>query len=297
MTMQQMKIITPQSRIELDEEFAEEYHDALYGGLRIAKTANVVVVGLARQIAEIVPLTKSRLEEFAEKFYGFSVVVVENDSTDGTADLFDDWNPGFDVFVESSTLERPHLAAARSAERTMALAEYRNRCVQIVTENHLDADYVIVMDYDSWGGYLLEGLLTSLHHLEQREGCFGMASVSLAQIEHVKDNDGKPMWINYDAWAHRPMWSWRQRSEMWYHMLVPPFGAAPIPVNSAFGGMAVYKTDDYISGIYGGRLFGIGDCEHVVFHRSITMKSQRWMALNPSSVGVMFWQPQEDADA
>lgn len=292
-----MKIIKPQSLVELDEEFAERYHDALYSGLRIAKASNVVVVGLARQIAHIVPLTKERLEAFAEHFDGFSVVVVENDSTDGTADLFNDWNPGFDVYVESKKLDRPHMPASRSADRTIALAEYRQRCIDIVLESHIEADYVIVLDYDAWGGFLLEGLLTSLHELDKEPDCFAMASVGLAQIEQVKDKEGKPMWINYDAWAHRPAWSWRQRDEMWYHFLIPPFGAPPIPVNSAFGGLCVYKIDDYVSGIYGGRLFGIGDCEHVIFHRSISSKTGRWMGLNPSSVGVMFWQPQEGDDA
>ena len=289
-------MITPGQLVKLTPEFEEAYHDALYGGKKIAEESKVVVVGLARQIADIVPLTKKRLESLDKRFGGFGVCVVENDSTDGTAELFEEWDAPFDVDVESSDLGRPHLPASRGAERTVALAEYRTQCQDMVRELHDDADYVIVMDYDSWGGFLEEGILTSLYYLE-RGHYAGMASVGLGQIEQFK-LDGKYAWFNYDAWAHRPTWSWRQYPEMWYHHLIPPFGCPPIEVNSAFGGLAVYKTEHYLAGTYGGTLFGVGDCEHVVFHRSIAREQYETMALNPSSVGVMFWREGlEDANA
>lgn len=285
----QTKVITPDTLVKMDDEFVEHYHDALYGGVKVAADSKVVVVGLARQIAEIVPLTQQRLERLDKLFGGFGVCVVENDSTDGTADLFDKWEPPFDFDIESSVLDRPHLPASRGAERTTALAEYRTQCQDMVSELHDDADYVIVMDYDSWGGFLPEGILTSLHYLNTSREYAGMASIGLGQIEQFKV-DGKYQWFNYDAWAHRPTWSWRQRPEMWYHHLIPPFGCPPIEVNSAFGGLCVYRTEDYLAGTYGGTLFGVGDCEHVVFHRSISQRQYRGMALNPSSVGVMFWR-------
>lgn len=288
------KIITPGDVVKLDDEFAEQYHDAVISGMRVAEKSRVVVVGLARQIAEIVPLTKGRLEVMSELFGEFEVVVVENDSTDGTPDLFREWEPGFNVTVESQSLDRPHLPASREADRTRPLAEYRQRCVQIVSEMDEMPDYVIVMDYDSWGGFLNEGILTSLHYLDDDPHArFGMASLGLAQIPQIKTFSGECAWIHYDAWAYRPVWSWRQRPEMWVHYLVPPLGCPPIEVASAFGGLAVYRTEDYLLGRYSGTLFGAGDCEHVAFHRSIYNETGKVMYLNPSSVGVMFWQPEQ----
>lgn len=283
-----MEVKTPADVVQLDPEFADDYHDAAIAGMTLAKKSNVLVTGLARNIAEIAPLTMKRLEAMSKLFKEFHVHVVENDSDDGTPDFIRDWQPGFKVTLDSSSLDRPHLPASRDAERTVALAEYRQRGVWFAET--LDIDYVIVMDWDAWGGFIHEGVLTSIHYLDnssrgifERDGYFGMASVGLAQFE------GSDNWFNYDAWAHRPTWSWRQRPEMWYHHLVPPFGAPPIEVNSAFGGLCVYHVDDYIKGQYSGYHLGVGDCEHVAFHRSIAKATGRTMALNPSSVGLMFW--------
>lgn len=297
-----MKVVTPADVIEFDTEFAQDYHDAAISGIQIASESKCLVVGLARQIAPVVPLTIERLEQLSKFFADFSVHVVENDSTDGTPDLFKEWKPGFDVTVDSQKLDRPHLPSLRDADRTRPLAEYRQKCVDHAKES--DSDYVIVMDYDAWGGFLNEGIMTSIHYLEDQRSMFGeseffgMASVGLAQINHIKDSEGNHVWFNYDAWAHRPAWSWRQRPEMWYHYLKPPFGCPPIAVNSAFGGLAVYKTEHFVKGRYSGTLFGEGDCEHVPFHRSIHKATSKTMGLNPSSVGVMFWyQEQEQLEA
>jgi hypothetical protein len=289
-----MRVITPAEIVTLDDEFVENYHDSVVCGMVVARNSRVVVCGLARQIADVVPLTKQRLEHLATKFLGFEVIVVENDSTDGTADLFRDWDPGFDVIVDSEKLDRPHLPAQRDAERTTALAEYRQKCVELVQRTR--ADYVIVMDYDAWGGFLPEGIMSSLHYLSCDDQFFGLGSVGMAQIPQLRNPDGTHNWFNYDAWAFRPEWSWRQRPEMWIHHLVPPFGCPPLKVNSCFGGLAVYNANDFVLGTYSGVLFGSGDCEHVSFHRSISVATGRSMGLNPSSVGVMFWAPTDDSE-
>lgn len=291
-----MEVKTPSDVIELDPEFADAYHDAAIAGMTLARSSKVLVTGLARNIANIAPLTMKRLEGLSKLFKEFQVHVVENDSTDGTPDLIREWQPGFKVTLDSSTLDRPHLPASREAERTIALAEYRQRGVRFAES--LDIEYVIVMDWDAWGGFLNEGVLTSLHYLSnnnnrgifERDGYFAMASIGLAQFP------GSDNWFNYDAWAHRPLWSWRQRPEMWYHHFVPPFGCPPIEVNSAFGGLCVYSVDDFITGQYSGRHLGSGDCEHVAFHRSIAKATGKSMALNPSSVGLMFWNLDEDSE-
>ena len=72
-----MKITQPQDVIEIDDEFAEEYHDSVVGGLSIAAEASVAVVGLASNIAQVAPLTMERLEKLSKLFLDFSVVIVE----------------------------------------------------------------------------------------------------------------------------------------------------------------------------------------------------------------------------
>ena len=272
----------------VDDEFAETFEDALLSGARIAKRSSVCFVGLARQLGDITSVTCERIEATAKHFNTQCAYIFENDSTDETKEKLAAWKPPFPAHVESRNLAREHLPLLRDDKRTTPLAEYRQRCVEFVASLHPLPDYVIAMDMDLWGGWRNAGILTGIHYLESIPNAACMASVSMAQIPHFNDQ-----WIHYDAWAHRPHWSWRQRPEMWFHHYLPPVGAPPIRVNSAFGGLAIYKTSAYITGVYSGIHLGLGDCEHVSFHRSM----QGDTYLNPSQRTIVFWsEPKDEAE-
>ena len=65
---------------------------------------------------------------------------------------------------------------------------------------------------------------------------------------------------------------------------MPPVGSPPFPMNSAFGGLCVYRTGAYLGGRYSGKN---ADCEHVNFHRELADKG--WdLYLNPGSVYVAY---------
>jgi len=59
-----------------------------------------------------------------------------------------------------------------------------------------------------------------------------------------------------------------------------PIGAPPMRMNSAFGGLCLYRTDAFLSSRYQG-----GDCEHVHFHRGMAAAGYD-LYLNPGSVYV-----------
>ena len=62
--------------------------------------------------------------------------------------------------------------------------------------------------------------------------------------------------------------------------MMMPIGAPPMRMNSAFGGLCLYRTDAYLSSRYAG-----GDCEHVNFHRGMAAAGYD-LYLNPGSVYV-----------
>ena len=111
----------------------------------------------------------------------------------------------------------------------------------------------------------------------QRPG--GMASYSLwrnaSGIAH------------YDAWAARPPSWWRdRRGEIgfkWFSAFLPPVGSPPCPMNSAFGGLAVYRTEAFLSGGYSGE-----DCEHVPHHKRMREAGFQ-MYLNPGCRYISVW--------
>jgi hypothetical protein len=115
-----------------------------------------------------------------------------------------------------------------------------------------------------------------------------MASVSLFQY----DFGNGPQWAHYDLWALRGV---GQRDCYWDqyrggrggfgYTWMPPVGSPPALVSSAFGGMAIYRTDAYLAGTYDGTT----DCEHVPFHQSIARATGQLLYVCPSMRTIVSW--------
>jgi hypothetical protein len=138
----------------------------------------------------------------------------------------------------------------------------------------------MVLDADPHGGFSVDGVLNSLgwfcemmgESFHRREPG-AMASHSL----YVREEQGGYGVAAYDAWAGRLSWWEDRREHNWFHMLMPPVGSEPIPMNSAFGGLCLYRREAYLAGVYEG-----GDCEHVLHHKAM-QKAGYQLFLNPGS--------------
>ena len=284
--LEQMQF-TPDEVHPVDAEFAHLYATASGEGAMVAAKSKVAICGLARNIGKILPLTKARIQSLARRFRDYTVLVYENDSSDETKSLLAEWaaeDPAH-VVVELEHHDRPHLVGFEP-ERTQALAEYRTRLQQMVREHCPDADYIIMLDMDLLGGWSLTGIMNGIGWLSQNQSWAAMGSVSI--FRHPRLTVGKDTpWCHYDAWAYRWL-GWTSRIGPWFTFWLPPPGALPIEVNSAFGGLAIYKTAAWLSGEYTG-----GDCEHVGLHR--TMKEKGWKVfINPSQRCVVTWLAEDE---
>jgi hypothetical protein len=279
---------TPDVALPIDYEFSRLFCDVVCEGATAAARSKVAVVGLARNIAGILPLSRKRIAETVRHFAEWKLVVFENDSTDGTKQQLEQWaaDDPEHVVVQLVDNGRPHLHGFER-ERVVALADYRNRCREMVRQHMPDADYVIVLDLDAWGGWSVHGIINGIgwHGRIPKAGC--MASTSLFKHGGTLI-DGKALWAHYDNWAYRWL-GWTPRLGPWFTFWLPPPGAPPIDVNSAFGGCGIYKTQPYLEAEYSG---DDGDCEHVNFHRM--MKRKGWTVhLNPAQRCVMTWLAEE----
>ena len=279
--------ITPDKVLPVDHEFAAQYADVTCEGATIAARSKVVFVGMARQIGGILPMTLGRILDLSKHFKSTCVVIVENDSTDSTKEILSAFaaeNPKT-VVVDSQDLGRPHLRGFEP-NRVQAYAEYRNRGRELAKEHLGDADYVIVVDLDAWGGWSAHGLINGIGWLDRIKDAACMASTSLFQ--HPGNFvDGKQAWCHYDQWAFR--WhGWKARMEAWFTFWLPPPGAHPIRVLSAFGAAAIYKAEPFFACKYESV---DGDIEHSGLHRNMIEKG--WSVwLNPAQRTLMHWMPE-----
>lgn len=289
----------PQWLVRPLEIFGDEFRMDMARGQEVLSRSRVAVTGLARDCAW--PL-QDNLERAIDTFkvaWDWRLHIRENDSKDATKAVlgrFCSRHSWASCHCEDNGRER--LENAFAGPRTVALAEYRQACADWAAEQ--DVDYVVVIDWDAWGGWTIEGLLSGFGRLDASPDAFGLASVSL--LEHPSQTydiatqtlKTGSQWIHYDCWALRLncyLDDYSAGVGGWKHTWLPFVGSPLVPVCSAFGGLCIYRAADFQTGVYSGT-----DCEHVTFHQSIAEKTGRRLYLNPSQRTVMKWLPEDLAD-
>lgn len=300
-TKQEIESKSPDVILPPDPAYLRQYWDRVDFGRREASKMRVCFVAICRNAMPWLDLTLKRVAETGSLFRDWKCFVYENDSSDETRDCLSAAVKKCDrLHVSMNTRNRPHLNATKSAERTIALAEYRNVCRQWVRDHASEYEYTVVFDADPWGGWSVNGLANSIGWLEDYENdldeadswyqdwgmAAGMASYSYCEWRMpVMGND--IIASHYDSWACR--WNhWNERPGFWFHFWHPPVGSEPVRMNSAFGQLGIYRTQRYLEGVYRG-----GDCEHVSHWRTCGGDCY----LNPSQRVVSFWHVEPPADA
>lgn len=260
-------------------DYVESYKEHVEFGRVEARQQKLAIVAICRNAMPHLRNTLALVDELAGLWRDCSLYVYENDSTDETAAVLDDFAIRQWVTIEHDTLGGED-SRGFEPERTARLAKCRTRCQDWVRRNAVDANYVMVLDTDPHGGFSVDGVLNSLgwfcemlgESFHRREPG-AMASHSL----FVRKEEGGYGVAAYDAWAARLNHFEDRRDHGWFHMFMPPVGSDPIPMNSAFGGLCLYRKAAYLAGAYEG-----GDCEHVFLHRSMQRAGYQ-LFLNPGS--------------
>jgi len=254
--------------------------------------ASVVFVGLARNCDRWLSANLGRLQMLTAKCREWRLHIQSNDNTDATDQVLVDFCAQFpQATFTSQRLNRQQYTSEFAGRRTEAMAEYRAACQTWVRDNARHADYVVVVDWDSWGGWSHSGFLHGLGRLLMTPDAAGMASVSLFQHDFGRG----PQWAQYDCWALRLNSAWDDYTAGqggWKYGWLPPVGSPPVHVVSAFGGLAIYDTYAFLKGTYDG-----ADCEHVPFHKTIAERTGLRLYLDPAMRTVMHWMPTENDDA
>jgi hypothetical protein len=286
-------VTVPEHLVYPLEPFAADFRRHVEIGESELADASVVFVGLARNCDRWLADNLGRLQMLTQSCREWRLHVETNDNTDATDQVLMDFCREFpQATFTSQRLNRQQYTTEFAGRRTEALAEYRTSCQTWVRENARYADYVVVIDFDSWGGWSHAGVMHGVGALQTTPDAAGMASVSL--IEHPQmamGEDQKPKlmtgWVHYDAWALRLNSAWDDYTAGlggWKHQWLPPVGSSPVHVVSAFGGMCIYDTYAYLKGTYDG-----SDCEHVPFHVSMAKRTGQRLYLDPAMRTVMHW--------
>lgn len=275
-------------------EFEQLYFDKIELGKNFIKDKKIIILGLVRNLENSLYDNIVSISTISKYCSNISFFLYENDSIDNTANvlkkckseiknfnyLSDTLNlRSFDHKTIESKLE------LKSIERTLNLAKHRNMCLSYLRDKHDKFDFVIVMDMD-FEKFSLDGILNSFGWFSENYAD-ALVGTSL-QFKHLFTSEHKDLW-NYDCWAYRGSW-WEDLQKysnhhsydpmLWFGFWQLPIGSKPIQVNSAFGGIGIYKTEDILSVEYDGY-----DCEHVCLHKNLKDKYPNYkLCINPSQL-------------
>jgi len=232
--------------------------------LPTAKAATLRVIGAARNCAADLPRVLEQADAIGARYFdAWEVSVFENDSTDDTPAVLQRWRaagPGRFVVTERAV----------PGNRTLRIAHARNTLLDRLPAPAND-DVVLVMDLDEVN-----------HQID-------IDSIGPA-LERMRNDAWAAMFPNqqieyYDRWALRTgREDPRCRTKPWLYCPVLtsfglPFGgaiprtAAPVAVESAFGGFGFYRQAAVGQCRYNGMGRSVEDCEHVAFHACIRANS------------------------
>lgn len=198
---------------------------------------SLIIAGLTRNSEKDLYGLRRSIQRVFQHFDVSKIIFFENDSVDGTVETIEGWNkarwmPGRRKVVLITEHNLRNVTLENRRLRTTILAHGRNRLWReiLIQDKRNPVDYVLLMDMDEVN-----------HDLSNVEECLNLPSNWTGCCSNTYT-------IYYDLWALRsvdPNWLPNDISKIQpkYHTSKYrhiPAGDAAIPVNSCFGGAALY---------------------------------------------------------
>jgi len=245
----------------------------------------VLVVGTARNCAKHLKNDIFRLQDALTDFKKIYWLVVESDSNDGT--LFElEWlasNVSSFCYISLDNLSE------KLPSRTERIAFCRNIYMQKIKQTYpySNVDFVLVADLDGVNKLITREAIRSCFTRNDWDVCTANQNGHYYDIWALRHRVWSPNDCFEQSEFLRSYGLGKRRANfaaIHSKQLVIPPSAPWINVESAFGGLALYRKDAIASGEYAGALKGgVSICEHVILHQQITDKGFK-IFINPALI-------------
>jgi hypothetical protein len=159
------------------------------------------------------------------------------------------------------------------SRRTVRIASARNRLRETIKENFANYDFVVMMDLDGVNRDLSRKNVESCWQHTMWDGATANQPLRYYDIWALRADS----WCETDCWNEyaslRKDMSHKQalKTAVTSKMRSIKTNTPPISVHSAFGGLAIYRMNAFLSSEYvGADTEGKEICEHVPFHKGLT---------------------------
>lgn len=246
--------------------------------------AALVVVGCVRNGAKTVRRAVETLVRASGGFASVRYLIVESDSTDGTVPELQR------LRKEISGLEFTSLGPLEQSvpQRTERIALCRNRYVDELRNDpqYAAVDYVMVADLDGVNNDLTaEAVATCWASSAPWDVVTANQSDAYYDIWALRHADWCPVDCHQQYSQLRSLFGHPRALSIAIHSRMARLDpkADWIEVESAFGGLAIYRREALLAGRYQGLLEGRPICEHVPLHAELRAKGYR-IFINPALI-------------
>lgn len=264
--------------------------------MRKAGEERIVFTGLCQDHGgKVLKMWLPLLKKLGAHFKDYVVLIVENDSVDNTRECLLQEAQKNDKFIVLCGADKPENTQTcklgrRSVEkggdkeknleeRTSMLASFREVYWGHVLKKYSDYDYMCVIDWDLEGLFPTTGFFHGLHYVRNNADVVACNSFhKMGNVYHVHDT--YPL-LNHHRCDHlkenKTTEDLRAKMQMRDKLLCKSF--YPVPVESAFGGVALYNIQNLRqkNAHYTDTPLCPIECEHTTFHKNLHVYIDPWM--------------------
>lgn len=247
----------------------DSYYEDVARGYDIMQKKKVIICGVCKNIEHNVRNILSKVATLGGMFESYEIFIYENDSTDATVSKLAKYSAILDIplTLQSETLNVQAHSQDKSLYRRQRMAYARNKYLEYIKNKNVD--YVIVLDMDIKCGFSYQGVAHSFSCPIEVMGSNGLI--------YRNEENGSRTRLFYDTWAYRES---EEEVGSEGNLIVHNRGADLVPVQSCFGGMAIYERE-----LLHGLEYYDYDCDHVTLHEQIRENGGS-VFLNPSQIVV-----------
>lgn len=234
----------------------------------ITNKFSVLIVGIVRNVASTLFSDIGIIDRAFGDFHKVAWLIIESDSNDDTLKTLN-------ILKKKYELEFHSLGklSDRFPKRTERIAFCRNEYVKIINSNvkYANVDYIAVVDLDGVNSYLNEISINNAFQIcNLWDACFANQLAPYYDIWALRHISWSPddCWQKYKLLINNKLGRYKARKEALYsRMKIININEKPIEVDSAFGGLGIYKKQLFENIKYIG-VSENGDevCEHVSIH-------------------------------
>lgn len=248
----------------------------------LLKTKRIVFLGAARNCEQRIQGSLHRIFELSELFGDYRIKVYENDSVDRTLEI-----------IRSELADNSHceLTAETGLDkilplRTQRLAYARNKLLDATLAQHPDFDYVCWIDLDGLvdARFSTSGFLSNFRFESVWDAVFPVSAPLYYDVWALREHSIAPDDLVWRMKHRIPsVIGARKDVHTAVQQLAPGNLRGWLRVESAFGGMGIYKMASVPHGRYVGLLDNEEICEHVPYHQALTRSGAR-LYINPQCI-------------